>query len=60
MTLLDRDVVYRLLNGLQAVLASSGQRMMGVCRRSSARGLLRAWRLHERVAIYPSLDAALR
>ncbi len=59
LTLLDRDVVCRLLTSLQAVLASSGARMMVVRRRSTARSLLRAWHLHERMAIYPTLDAAL-
>ena len=60
LTMVDRDVVRRLLDRLQTALASSGGRMMVVCRRSTARSLLRAWRLHDRMAIYPSIDAALR
>ena len=59
LTLLDREVVRRLLNRLKAMLVSSGGSLVVVCRRSTARALLRAWNLHERVALYPSIDAAL-
>ena len=60
LTMLDGDVVRRLVNRLHRALVSSGGRMKVVCRRSTARSLLRAWHLHERMAIYPTIDAALR
>ncbi|MDP9005819.1 MAG: hypothetical protein M3N15_02730 [Actinomycetota bacterium] len=59
LTLLDGDAVRRLLGKVQAMWASSGRKVRVVCRRSTGRGLLRAWRLHERFPIFPSLGSCL-
>lgn len=59
LTLLDGDVVRRLLGKVQAMWASSGRKVRVVCRRSTGRGLLRAWGLHERFPIFPSLGSCL-
>ncbi|MBW3579615.1 MAG: STAS domain-containing protein [Actinobacteria bacterium] len=59
LTLLDGDAVRRLLGKVQAMWASSGRKVRVVCRRSTGRSLLRAWRLHERFPIFPSLGSCL-
>ena len=59
LTLLDGQAVHRLVDLLQEMLVRPGGRVALVCGRSTARNLLRAWRLHERCAIFPTLEAAL-
>lgn len=59
LTLLDGQAVHRLVDQLQEMLVWPGGSVALVCGRSTARNLLRAWRLHERCAIFPSVEAAL-
>lgn len=59
LTLLDGQAVHRLVDQLQETLVRPGGSVALVCGRSTARNLLRAWRLHERCAIFPTLEAAL-
>lgn len=59
LTLLDGQAVHRLVDQLQAMLVRPGGIVALVCGRSTARNLLRAWRLHERCAIFPTLEDAL-
>lgn len=54
-TLLDRYALHRLLKKL----SPPGAKVKLVCRRSTARHLLRAWRLHERFDIFATIELAL-
>ncbi|MBW3547372.1 MAG: hypothetical protein KY452_04440 [Actinobacteria bacterium] len=54
-TLLDRYAFHRLLKKL----VPPGAKVKLVCGRSTARHLLRAWRLHERFDIFATIDSAL-
>ena len=54
-TLLDRYAFHRLLKKL----SPPGAKVKLVCGRSTARHLLRAWRLHERFDIFATIELAL-
>ncbi|MBW3651597.1 MAG: hypothetical protein KY458_13615 [Actinobacteria bacterium] len=54
-TLLDRYAFHRLLKKL----SPPGAKVKLVCRRSTARQLLRAWQLHERFDIFATTEMAL-
>lgn len=54
-TLLDRYTFHRLLKKL----CPPGAKVKLVCRRSTARNLLRAWHLHEQFDIFPTIEMAL-
>ena len=54
-TLVDRYTFHRLLSKL----CPPGAKVRLVCRRSTARHLLRAWHLHERFDIFATMDMAL-
>ncbi len=54
-TLLDRYAFHRLLKKL----SPPGAKVKLVCRRSTARQLLRAWHLHERFDIFATIEVAL-
>lgn len=54
-TLLDRYALYRLLKKV----SPPGAKVKLVCRRSTARHLLRAWHLHERFDICATTEMAL-
>ncbi len=54
-TLLDRYAFHRLLKKL----SPPGAKVKLVCRRSTARHLLRAWHLHERFGIFSTIELAL-
>lgn len=54
-TLLDRYAFHRLLKKL----SPPGEKVKLVCRRSTGRHLLRAWRLHERFDVFATIETAL-
>lgn len=54
-TLLDRYAFHRLLKKL----SPPGAKVKLVCRRSTARQLLRAWHLHERFDIFATIEVVL-